>query len=360
MWEYYGTQQIDLYHSGVKGMKKGVRRYQNADGSLTALGRIRYGVNAAGRGIERGAVAVGKGVGRGTIAVGKAVGSGVSKAGKSLGSSISEKRENKRVQKLMKKKVSKLTPKELKERTEREKQIYELEKYRNDTKDMRSKEMSGFMKTAVDKVVKPAVIEAGKSVLEDGLTRFGKAKIGDYLEKPRTELQKVKYDLALTTDKWKTVQNRAKLGQLTKQELKDIKEGKMANPLNESNSGKESGDKNKSDKGSGGKNKSDKGSKESQMYGNRSVVFNIGSQNRFASNKTDNSNRSRFYDNSQTRTTNTANTTNTFNRNQSVNVGRERYEQYSNYESPYREYPMRPALTTNRRRLTATRRRLLK
>lgn len=28
-----------LYHHGVKGMKWGVRRYQNQDGSLTAAGK---------------------------------------------------------------------------------------------------------------------------------------------------------------------------------------------------------------------------------------------------------------------------------------------------------------------------------
>ena len=35
-----------LYHSGVKGMKWGIRRYQNADGTLTEEGRARYGVNS--------------------------------------------------------------------------------------------------------------------------------------------------------------------------------------------------------------------------------------------------------------------------------------------------------------------------
>jgi len=34
----------DLYHSGIKGMKWGVRRYQNEDGSLTPAGKLRYGV----------------------------------------------------------------------------------------------------------------------------------------------------------------------------------------------------------------------------------------------------------------------------------------------------------------------------
>lgn len=35
-----------LYHSGVKGMKWGIRRYQNADGTLTEEGRARYGADS--------------------------------------------------------------------------------------------------------------------------------------------------------------------------------------------------------------------------------------------------------------------------------------------------------------------------
>lgn len=33
----------ELYHFGVQGQKWGIRRYQNADGSLTAAGRAHYG-----------------------------------------------------------------------------------------------------------------------------------------------------------------------------------------------------------------------------------------------------------------------------------------------------------------------------
>lgn len=40
MWEYNYTY---ISHSGIKGMKWGVRRWQNEDGSLTPEGRIHYG-----------------------------------------------------------------------------------------------------------------------------------------------------------------------------------------------------------------------------------------------------------------------------------------------------------------------------
>lgn len=38
----------ELYHWGIKGMKWGVRRYQNRDGTLTPAGRKHYGEGNAG------------------------------------------------------------------------------------------------------------------------------------------------------------------------------------------------------------------------------------------------------------------------------------------------------------------------
>ena len=43
MGTFYNSKLTELYHFGIKGMKWGVRRFQNEDGTLTEAGRKRYG-----------------------------------------------------------------------------------------------------------------------------------------------------------------------------------------------------------------------------------------------------------------------------------------------------------------------------
>ena len=40
MWQYQNTDE--LYHYGILGMKWGIRRYQNKDGTLTPEGKRQY------------------------------------------------------------------------------------------------------------------------------------------------------------------------------------------------------------------------------------------------------------------------------------------------------------------------------
>ena len=52
MASFDGWESQYLDHSGIKGMKWGVRRYQNEDGSLTEAGKQRYGFGK-GEGLKR-------------------------------------------------------------------------------------------------------------------------------------------------------------------------------------------------------------------------------------------------------------------------------------------------------------------
>ena len=64
----FHAQNDDILHFGTKGMKWGIRRYQNPDGSLTPEGKRRYGneenfnrlMDAAKKGGIPGAIAAAK------------------------------------------------------------------------------------------------------------------------------------------------------------------------------------------------------------------------------------------------------------------------------------------------------------
>ena len=53
MGRYNLVRRNEVYHAGIKGMKWGVRRYQNSDGTLTDAGKRRYARDARERGYDK-------------------------------------------------------------------------------------------------------------------------------------------------------------------------------------------------------------------------------------------------------------------------------------------------------------------
>lgn len=75
---------VYLAHHGIKGMRWGIRQYQNPDGSLTPAGRIRYGAGAAAKVAGSAAKTVGKATGAVVKTTGKAVGSAAKTVSKAV------------------------------------------------------------------------------------------------------------------------------------------------------------------------------------------------------------------------------------------------------------------------------------
>lgn len=180
----------ELYHHGTRGMKWGLRLYQNPDGTLTALGRLRYrksdgsltraGKRAANRMREdyESERKLYKGL------TGKRLTYDLNKHKKQLATAKDQ-------DSLRNKKISEMTDDELKKEITRLSNENYLKQLRTQNNPPKQKGES-FIKKLWKQGISEGLAQAGRNLTSKFLTTAGNNAIDDAFKKPVSDLQKAK------------------------------------------------------------------------------------------------------------------------------------------------------------------------
>ena len=185
------VNENELYHWGIKGMKWGVRRYQNSDGSLTAAGRKRYtdkdgNLNAAGK--------------------------------KKFGNSVKTKNEGE-AETPKRKSVKDMTDDELNKAVIRARQEDEYNRLRPEPKpEVKNATAKAFAKRLVNEVAVPALINSGKNALQKALDKQANELLKDKVDPNSKEALQKTYDkLKLQNDIEKLKSGHSSMEDLSKE-----------------------------------------------------------------------------------------------------------------------------------------------